>query len=276
MGKKLAFTVALVGLVALSAVAGAQISQRFNDVPTDHYAHDAIEWAVEIGVTAGCGDGSDFCPSQTLNRAHMVTFLKRYHDWFTSGTPSPPPDAPPKYPTYEAAAVAADEWYQEMERIIASGDDADDWNQVTQHAADKAALWAGHDETADRLANEVRILSRTAGDPLISTRLGSLGAAKFYASAAGYALAAAASDATLGSNSERDAAAAAAWSAAGARLAELGEATINNRFGLKCDDCVIGGLNGLGSARGTNWFDFSNIALMEASTARDSYFDEYS
>ena len=43
-----------------------------------------------------------------------------------------------------------------------------------------------------------------------------------------------------------------------------------------CFDCVIGGLNGLGSAWGTNWFYFSKVALAEAGAARNFYFDEYS
>ena len=80
MRKKLGISVAFLVVVLVSAVAGAQIQQRFNDVPPDHYAYDAVEWAVDIGVTTGCGDGTNFCPNRNLTRAHMVTFLKRYHD----------------------------------------------------------------------------------------------------------------------------------------------------------------------------------------------------
>ena len=71
--------------VASSAIVGtvaAQSSRLFDDVPRGHYAYDAIEWAVDNRITVGCGDGTNFCPEQTLNRAHMVTFLKRYHDKF--------------------------------------------------------------------------------------------------------------------------------------------------------------------------------------------------
>jgi len=64
-------------------------SQRFDDVPTGHYAYDAVEWAVTHGITAGCGDGTDFCPEKTVNRAQVVTFLKRYDDWVLNGRPSP-------------------------------------------------------------------------------------------------------------------------------------------------------------------------------------------
>ena len=71
--------------VASSAIVGtvaAQTNRLFDDVPRGHYAYDSIEWAVENGITAGCGDGTNFCPTRTLNRAETVTFLKRYHDKF--------------------------------------------------------------------------------------------------------------------------------------------------------------------------------------------------
>lgn len=275
MRKKLAVTAALLALVVLSGVAGAQIRQRFDDVPPGHYAEDAVEWAADIGVTTGCGDGTNFCPTEKLSRAHMVTFLKRYHDWFTSGTPSPPPDAPPKYATYEAAVTAADEWFQEMQRLAGGGDNEDDWHQITQQAADKALLWAGHDQSADRLAYEAGVFSRTLGDVVIEKRLGSLDAARFYTAAAGYALAAAASDAALGSTSERDAAAAAAWSAAGARLTELGHTAITTQPWVHCFDCVIGGYDRLVSRRSGS-FHFGDSARAEATTARNHYFDQFS
>ena len=275
MRKKLGISVVLLVVVLVSAVAGAQIQQRFDDVPPDHYAYDAVEWAVEIGVTAGCGDGSNFCPNDKLSRAHMVTFLKRYHDWFISGTPSPPPDAPPQYPTYEAAVAAADAWYEEMERTTA-GDNVSDWNKVAQSAADKAALWAGHDERADRLANETRILSRT-GDLVFSNALGSLGEAKFYAAAAGYALAAAASAAALQSTSEREAAAAAAWSAAGAKLSQL--STHHSYEYITCTNCTIGGYEGRhrsGWSEGSgSRFYWKLLARDKAATARNFYFEDY-
>ena len=76
--------------VASSAIVGtvaAQTSRLFEDVPRGHYAYEAIEWAVVNGITQGCGDGTNFCPTKTLNRAQMVTFLKRYHDKFhTNGS----------------------------------------------------------------------------------------------------------------------------------------------------------------------------------------------
>ena len=79
-----ATAVALVSAAIVGTVA-AQTGQLFDDVPRGHYAHDPVQWAVENGITRGCGDGHSFCPERTLNRAEMVTFLKRYHDKFGSG-----------------------------------------------------------------------------------------------------------------------------------------------------------------------------------------------
>lgn len=76
-------SVAIVGTVA------AQSGQRFRDVPRNHYAYSSIEWAVVNGITQGCGDGRNFCPDDTLSRAQMVTFLKRYHDEFFGVTSTP-------------------------------------------------------------------------------------------------------------------------------------------------------------------------------------------
>ena len=78
---------AVVASLAVAGTVAAQTSQLFEDVPRGHYAYDAIEWAVENQITVGCGDGTNFCPTKTLNRAQMVTFLKRYHDKFhTNGS----------------------------------------------------------------------------------------------------------------------------------------------------------------------------------------------
>ena len=68
--------VAIVGALTVTAVAQ---SQRFPDVPPDHEAYEAVEWAAEVGVTIGYGDGT-FKPFSTLSRNGM-----------TSSGPSGPP-----------------------------------------------------------------------------------------------------------------------------------------------------------------------------------------
>ena len=57
----------------------AQTAQRFEDVPPDHYAFEAVEWAAEAGVTTGYGDGT-FKPQRPLNKRHAVVFMERFYD----------------------------------------------------------------------------------------------------------------------------------------------------------------------------------------------------
>ena len=80
----IAAVTAVVASMAIVGTVAAQPGQRFFDVPRTHYAYQSIEWAVTNHITQGCGDGRNFCPDNTLNRAQMVTFLKRYHDTFGS------------------------------------------------------------------------------------------------------------------------------------------------------------------------------------------------
>lgn len=80
-----------VAVTIAAFVAGMAVGQgqRFDDIPPSHFAYDAVEWAVDNGITSGCGDGTNFCPDKTLTRAQVVTFLKRYDDWVLDGRPSP-------------------------------------------------------------------------------------------------------------------------------------------------------------------------------------------
>ncbi|MDE0655624.1 MAG: S-layer homology domain-containing protein [Acidimicrobiaceae bacterium] len=70
---------AAVALTA-AAVALAQGIGQFRDVPANHYAGDAVEWAVQNRITFGCLDGTYFCPETAVNRAQSVTFLYRYQN----------------------------------------------------------------------------------------------------------------------------------------------------------------------------------------------------
>ena len=65
-------------LAASTATAVAQ-SQRFPDVPADHYAFEAVEWAATVGVTTGYTDGT-FKPARPLSKRHAVVFMERYYD----------------------------------------------------------------------------------------------------------------------------------------------------------------------------------------------------
>ncbi len=77
--RAVAAIVCVAGIVgALAATAVAQ-SQRFPDVPPDHYAFEAVEWAAEVGVTTGYTDGT-FKPERPLIKRHAVVFMERYYD----------------------------------------------------------------------------------------------------------------------------------------------------------------------------------------------------
>lgn len=108
-----------------SAIAGtvaAQTLQLFDDVPRGHYAYDAVQWAVENGITEGCGDGRNFCPEQPLARAQMVTFLKRYHDKFASGASPGSVASPGSSTTGTQAEYMLDGWGSDEESIsLAAG-----------------------------------------------------------------------------------------------------------------------------------------------------------
>ena len=62
-----------------SSQAPTAASARFPDVPVDHYAFEAVEWAAEAGVTSGYTDGT-FRPQQPLVKEHAVLFMERYYD----------------------------------------------------------------------------------------------------------------------------------------------------------------------------------------------------
>lgn len=68
---------------AYSAVAG------FTDVDSSDYFADAVQWAVDNGVTNGTSP-TTFSPTNTVVRADAVTFL-----WRASGSPAPAADSSP-------------------------------------------------------------------------------------------------------------------------------------------------------------------------------------
>ena len=57
-------------------------TNRFRDVSTESYCHDAVLWAVELGITKGTSDTA-FSPQATCTRAQALTFL-----WRAEGEPA--------------------------------------------------------------------------------------------------------------------------------------------------------------------------------------------
>lgn len=69
---------AAVGSVAvlLPGLAIAQVG-GFGDVSPGYTHAPGIEYVADSDITAGCGDGSDYCPNTPVNRGQMATFLFR-------------------------------------------------------------------------------------------------------------------------------------------------------------------------------------------------------
>lgn len=79
MPKRLTVAVIAAAVLTVGGTAVAQTVQRFSDVPTDHEAFAAVEWAAEVGVTTGYDDGT-FRPDVPLSKRHAVVFVERFYD----------------------------------------------------------------------------------------------------------------------------------------------------------------------------------------------------
>ena len=62
--------------IALAQSSTPKGSDTFDDVPADHWADEAIGWAVQNGITSGVSP-TEFDPDGTVTRAQIVTFLHR-------------------------------------------------------------------------------------------------------------------------------------------------------------------------------------------------------
>lgn len=88
MRKRLTVVVVAAVALAVGGTAVAQSVQRFPDVPPDHEAFEAIEWAATAGVTAGYTDGT-FRPEVPLSKQHAVIFMERFYDDILGAEESP-------------------------------------------------------------------------------------------------------------------------------------------------------------------------------------------
>ena len=73
--RRTVFTVLFALSVAVPATALA--THTFADVSDENVHAPGIEWVAESGVTAGCGDGTTYCPEDPVTRAQMATFMHR-------------------------------------------------------------------------------------------------------------------------------------------------------------------------------------------------------
>lgn len=88
-------------LADLFGDAETQPSQKgFNDVKPGDYFYDAVNWAVEKGITTGTS-ATTFSPNASCTRAQIVTFL-----WRASGSPEPKTASNPS-PTLQPTLTTA-------------------------------------------------------------------------------------------------------------------------------------------------------------------------
>ena len=77
--RSVAAVVAALTVVGTAAVTASAVSQRFSDVPPEHEAFDAAEWAASVGLTAGYEDGT-FRPDVPLSKRHAGVFMDRFYE----------------------------------------------------------------------------------------------------------------------------------------------------------------------------------------------------
>ena len=119
-------------------------SSRFDDIDSDGFYAPFVEQMAELGVTRGCGNGSGFCPDDTVTRAQMAAFLVRaYH---LAEGPAP---------NFSDVAVGA--WYAaDVSKLVASG--------ITTGCGDGTEFCPGQNTTRAQMATFLwRAENRDAG-----------------------------------------------------------------------------------------------------------------
>lgn len=105
---------------------------RFNDVDESSFYEPFIERMAELGVTGGCGDGTGFCPDDSVTRAQMAVFLSRAYRL--------PDGSDPGFND-----VASNAWYAaDVARLVASG--------VTEGCGDGTGFCPEQDTTRGEMA----------------------------------------------------------------------------------------------------------------------------
>ena len=82
-------------------------NSRFSDVDADSFHAPFIERMAELGVTTGCGDGTGFCPDNTVTRNQMAVFLTRAFNLDPGPDPGFTDVAPDAWYYNQVAALAA-------------------------------------------------------------------------------------------------------------------------------------------------------------------------
>ncbi|MBQ6207882.1 MAG: S-layer homology domain-containing protein [Oscillospiraceae bacterium] len=101
-------TTAAASVKPTTATTTAAKKSSFTDVPASAYYADAVEWAVQKGITSGTTP-TTFTPANPCHRGHAATFL-----WRSKGSPAPKTtnnpftDVAPDSPFYKAILWATE------------------------------------------------------------------------------------------------------------------------------------------------------------------------
>ena len=154
------------GKVSVDAAFSKIETVSFRDVEQSDYYYDAVQWAVEKGITEGTS-ADTFSPGASCTRAQMVTFL-----WRAAGSPAP------KSTTNPFRDVRSTDYYYDavlwaVENGITSGTSADTF-------APNATVTRGQ---------TVTFLYRAAGSPAVGGNAGfsDVNANDYYNSAVAWA-----------------------------------------------------------------------------------------
>ena len=110
----------------------ARSESRFGDVDAAGIHAPLIERMAELGVTQGCGDGTNFCPDRSVTRSQMAVFLSRAYDL-------------PAGPDPGFSDVPSDAWYApDVARLAASG--------ITTGCGDGTVFCPGRETTRAQMA----------------------------------------------------------------------------------------------------------------------------
>ena len=138
---------------------------EFKDITNDSYYYDAVQWAVEKGITEGTS-AEAFSPGASCTRAQMATFL-----WRAAGSPAP------KSTTNPFKDISSTDYFYNavlwaVENGITSGTGADTFSPAT---------------TVTR-GQTVTFLYRAAGSPAVSGgSFSDVAADAYYAKAVAWA-----------------------------------------------------------------------------------------
>lgn len=129
----------------------------FVDVATGSYYEDAVDWAVENGITKGTDD-THFSPDGICTRAQAVTFL-----WRAAGSPKPEPRAMP-FTDVPVGSYYYDAVLWAVENGITKGtsDTTFSPNMTCTRAQIVAFLWRSEKSPAAGIANPFADVKSTA------------------------------------------------------------------------------------------------------------------